>query len=30
VLSFAEVTTQTSVESVGNIEVGNGNEALHR
>jgi len=30
VLSFAEVTPQTSVEAVGNIEVNVGNEALHR
>jgi flagellar biosynthesis protein FlhA len=30
VLSFAEVTPQTVVESVGNIEVNVGNEALHR
>jgi len=30
VLSFAEVTPQTAVESVGNIEVNVGNEALHR
>ena len=30
VLSFAEVTPQTAVEAVGNIEVNVGNEALHR
>jgi flagellar biosynthesis protein FlhA len=30
VLSFAEVTPQTTVEAVGNIEVNVGNEALHR
>lgn len=30
VLSFAEVTAQTSVESVGTIEVNGGNEAIHR
>ncbi len=30
VLSFAEVTPQTSVEAVGNIEVNVGNEAIHR
>ena len=30
VLSFAEVTPQTQVEAVGNIEVNVGNEALHR
>jgi flagellar biosynthesis protein FlhA len=30
VLSFAEITPQTSVEAVGNIEVNVGNEALHR
>ena len=30
VLSFAEVTPQTAVESAGNIEVNVGNEALHR
>ena len=30
VLSFAEVTAQTSVEAVGNIEVNVGNEAIHR
>jgi hypothetical protein len=30
VLSFAEITSQTSVESVGNIEVNVGNEAIHR
>ena len=30
VLSFAEVTPQTSVEAIGTIEVNVGNEALHR
>ncbi|MGH2633763.1 MAG: flagellar biosynthesis protein FlhA [Tepidiformaceae bacterium] len=30
VLSFAEITAQTSVEAVGNIEVNVGNEAVHR
>jgi flagellar biosynthesis protein FlhA len=30
VLSFAEVTSQTAVDAVGNIEVNVGNEALHR
>ena len=30
VLSFAEITAQTSVEAVGNIEVNVGNEAIHR
>jgi flagellar biosynthesis protein FlhA len=30
VLSFAEVTPQTPVEAVGNIEVNVGNEAIHR
>jgi flagellar biosynthesis protein FlhA len=30
VLSFAEVTPQTQVEAVGNIEVNVGNEAVHR
>jgi flagellar biosynthesis protein FlhA len=30
VLSFAEITSQTSVEAVGNIEVTVGNEAIHR
>jgi flagellar biosynthesis protein FlhA len=30
VLSFAEVTAQTTVEAVGNIEVNGGNETLHR
>ncbi|GMV85366.1 MAG: flagellar biosynthesis protein FlhA [Dehalococcoidia bacterium] len=30
VLSFAEVTPQTAVEAVGNIEVNVGNETLHR
>jgi flagellar biosynthesis protein FlhA len=30
VLSFAEITPQTAVEAVGNIEVNVGNEALHR
>ncbi len=30
VLSFAEVTPQTQVEAVGNIEVNVGNEAIHR
>ncbi|MEO8538497.1 MAG: flagellar biosynthesis protein FlhA [bacterium] len=30
VLSFAEVTAQTQVEAVGNIEVNVGNEAIHR
>jgi len=30
VLSFAEITSQTSVEAVGNIEVNVGNEAIHR
>jgi flagellar biosynthesis protein FlhA len=30
VLSFAEVTSQTSVEAVGNIEVTSGNETIHR
>ncbi|MCL4230618.1 MAG: flagellar biosynthesis protein FlhA [Dehalococcoidia bacterium] len=30
VLSFAEITPQTSVEAIGNIEVNLGNEAIHR
>ncbi|GIW18345.1 flagellar biosynthesis protein FlhA [Tepidiforma sp.] len=30
VLSFAEITPQTHVEAIGNIEVNVGNEALHR
>lgn len=30
VLSFAEVTPQTSIEAVGSIEVNSGNEAIHR
>ncbi|MBI5948333.1 MAG: flagellar biosynthesis protein FlhA [Chloroflexi bacterium] len=30
VLSFSEITSQTSVEAVGNIEVTSGNEAVHR
>ncbi len=30
VLSFAEVTSQTSIEAVGSIEVSSGNEAIHR
>ncbi len=30
VLSFAEITPQTSVEAVGNIEVNVGNETIHR
>jgi flagellar biosynthesis protein FlhA len=30
VLSFAELTPQTAVEAVGNIEVNVGNEAIHR
>lgn len=30
VLSFAEVTPQTSVEAIGSIEVNLGNEAIHR
>ncbi len=30
VLSFAEITPQTSVEAMGNIEVNVGNETIHR